>query len=352
MGSATSSIPAEPIVAAAAVVGALGYGYVQFTRSAAHSESTATSTLHGQKKRGRKLQLPGDATLKNADILDVASIPGSLSASSSASGTGTRQRRRQEQSQLQQQSKYQETPTAQQSLDDAVPGGFDGAVASAGDVRDASQQRGGPPQRQRQPQQPEQQQQQQHVSTAAKRPKKKKGKKAVPSEPGASSLAASTSTEGGVTRSEAAAPTGKGKRASMPASANAADSADERWTRVEARKKKPSAPLQDSLAKLEMADVTTSDAGITTSVTGNSSPVTERTTEDELPPEVEECVFLPPFVCVSYLSNTRAIFLLRGIFCLQERDGGVVIARCSASRPARSPAAWGAAREGLYVGGL
>jgi hypothetical protein len=30
-------------------------------------------------------------------------------------------------------------------------------------------------------------------------------------------------------------------------------------------------------------DATTSDAGITTSVTGNSSPVTERTTEDELP---------------------------------------------------------------------
>ncbi|KAH9967449.1 hypothetical protein BC827DRAFT_593706 [Russula dissimulans] len=76
----------------------------------------------------------------------------------------------------------------------------------------------------------------------------------------------------------------------MPVSANAADAADERWTRVEARKKKPSAPLQDGLAKLETADVTTSDAGITTSATGNSSPVTERTTEDELPSEVDGSV--------------------------------------------------------------
>jgi len=133
------------------------------------------------------------------------------------------------------------------------------------------------------------------VSSGAKKLKKKKGKKAVPSEPlasatGVSSLAASTSTEGGAARSEDVAPTGKGKKASMPASANSTDAADERWTRVEARKKKPSAPLQDGLAKLETADVTTSDAGITTSATGNSSPVTERTTEDELPSEVDGSV--------------------------------------------------------------
>ncbi len=37
MGSATSSIPTEPIVAAAAVAGALGYGYVHYFRLAAHS---------------------------------------------------------------------------------------------------------------------------------------------------------------------------------------------------------------------------------------------------------------------------------------------------------------------------
>jgi hypothetical protein len=92
-----------------------------------------------------------------------------------------------------------------------------------------------------------------------------------------------TSTEGIVA---------KGKKA--PASAfDAEDAHDERWTRVEARRKKAPVQPQDSLsetAEATAADVTTSDAGITTSVTGNSSPVTERTTEDELRSDLDECV--------------------------------------------------------------
>jgi hypothetical protein len=83
MGSSTSSIPTEPIVAAAAVAGALGYGYVHYFRPAARfgdedaysdanvgASNAPPSKLRGQKKRGRKLLLPGDATLKNLDILD------------------------------------------------------------------------------------------------------------------------------------------------------------------------------------------------------------------------------------------------------------------------------------------
>jgi hypothetical protein len=86
------------------------------------------------------------------------------------------------------------------------------------------------------------------------------------------------------------APTGTGKaekaQVSVPA---ASDAPDERWTRVEARKKKAAVQPQDGLSGLQTAtDATTSDAGITTSVTGNSSPVTERTTEDELPSGLDD----------------------------------------------------------------
>jgi len=289
MGSATSSIPAEPIVAAAAAAGALGYGYVHYFRPLPHSGGDedaysdvsagapkATSTLHGQKKRGRKLQLPGDATLKNLDILD-ASVRGSLSVSSSASKT----RERRLQPPLAQQQQQREAPAAHAQSREVVPGGFDAAV-TADDVRDTPQGQSHPP---LEPQQV--QRQQRHVSVGAtKKPKKKKGKKtaavAAPSDPSsASAVGASPSL-------------------ATPASAAAAvDAQDERWTRVEARKKKVTVPPQDGLAELHSAeataaDVTTSDAGVTTSVTGNSSPMTERTTEDELRSELDECVFLPP----------------------------------------------------------
>ncbi len=106
-----------------------------------------------------------------------------------------------------------------------------------------------------------------------------------------------TSTEGVV---------GKGKKASASASvaADAEDAHDERWTRVEARRKKAPLQPQDGLAETAeatAADVTTSDAGITTSVTGNSSPVTERTTEDELRSDLDEYV---SFFLLSLLLNS------------------------------------------------
>jgi hypothetical protein len=150
-------------------------------------------------------------------------------------------------------------------------------------------------------------QDQQHVfgSTAAapaKKPKKKKGKKAEPSSASGAGADSSPSLVTSKLSNGAVAPAvvgSKGKKGSAAASATAgADTHDERWTRVEARKKKASSSqmTQDDAAAASAADVTTSDAGITTSATGNSSPVTERTTEDELPSELEGCVlFSSPF---------------------------------------------------------
>ena len=306
MGSSTSSIPTEPIVAAAALAGALGYGYVHYFRPAAHSgdedtysdanarASNAPSTLRGQKKRGRKLHLPGDATLKNLDILDAPVIPGSLSVSTSASSK-TRERQRQEPPQAWHEQRERE---AQAQSPDVVPGGFDGTVTSADGARDK-------PREQPQPPLEQVQQQQQHVSVGTtKKLKKKKGKKAAAtSDPSsASALGASqslaTSTEGVV---------GKGKKASsasVSVATDAEDAHDERWTRVEARRKKAPVQSQDGsaeMAEATAADVTTSDAGITTSVTGNSSPVTERTTEDELRSDLDECV---SFFFLSLLLNS------------------------------------------------
>ena len=287
MGSATSSIPPEPFLAAAAVAGAVGYGYVHFVRPAAHSgeedtysdagagaSKTTASTLRGQKKRGRKLQLPGDATLKNLDILDALSVPGSLTDSTSAPAK-TRERQRQLPPPQKQQQQQREAPATHAPSRDAVPGGFDGATDDAHDTQ---------PERSQPPLEPQQvQQQQQHVSVGAtKKPKKKKGKKT----PAAASTASDPSSASAVGASPSLAAT--------PASGTeAADGHDERWTRVEARKKKVAVPPQDGVAEVHSAeataaDVTTSDAGVTTSVTGNSSPVTERTTEDELRSERSE----------------------------------------------------------------
>jgi hypothetical protein len=358
MGSATS-IPAEPIVAAAAVVGMLGYGYAHFVLPTVKSDgsdadgdatigmdvsSATASVLHGQKKRGRKLLLPGDATLKNLDVLDapgpLASRPVSASAREPTPISATRQRpqppKQQSQQQQPQQQQQQQQPGLQ--FQHVVPGGFDGAVASSDDVRDAQQQ-----------------QQQQPVK---KQKKKKKGKKANAvsvleelSSASASTSAAVTSqlvsgSTDVTTRSEDMPTTvARSKKGLMSVSVVATDAQDERWTRVEARRKK-AAPLRTTTT-----DTTTSDAGITTSVTGNSSPITERTTEDELLPEFDGYVVdsLYPVSCAR-----RLAFLLRmcvGVF-LQECAGSVhvIFAGRSTSRGTRASSSGRAAREGLYVG--
>ena len=319
MGSATSSIPTEPIVAAAALAGALGYGYVHYFRPAAHSgdedayldanagASDAPSTLRGQKKRGRKLQLPGDATLKNIDILDALVVPGSLSGSTSAS---SKTRERQSPPQPPQEQRGREAPAvAHAQSRDVVPGGFDNIVTSADDARDKPLEQLQTPLEQVRVQQ----QQQQHVSVGTtKKPKKKKGKKATAATSDLSSASALGASQSMATSTEGIV--GRGKKASASASvvADGEDGHDERWTRVEARRKKAPLQPQDGLAETaeaNAADVTTSDAGITTSVTGNSSPVTERTTEDELRSDLDE------YVSFSLLLNSgRSISDMCAIF--------------------------------------
>jgi hypothetical protein len=252
MGSANSTIPA----AAVAVVGVLGYGYVHYLQHScaggtdADTNTNAGTVLHGQKKRGRKLQLPGDATLKNLDFLDSSSV-----SSPPATTPPVLARPRQ-----------QTAPRAQGG--DVVPGGFGGAADTSDDAH-----RSLPPQ--------QQQQQVEQQSADVKRSRKKRGKK-VASDPGhADAVPAPTAAR----KAEKA-------QVSVPAATATADAPDERWTRVEARKKKAGVQPQDGLGKLQTGtDATTSDAGITTSVTGNSSPLTERTTEDELPSGLDECVF-------------------------------------------------------------
>jgi hypothetical protein len=318
MGSSTSSIPSEPIVAAAALAGALGYGYVHYFRPAAHSgdedvsyldananagASNAPSTLHGQKKRGRKLQLPGDATLKNLDILDAPVVPGSLSVSTSVSSK-SRERQRQAPPQPRQEQREREAPAAAQAQSrDVIPGGFDGSVTSTDDARDKLQEQSQPPLQQVQVQQ-------QHVSVGTtKKPKKKKGKKAAVATSDPSSASALGASQSLATLTEGVV--GKGKKASASASV-ATDAHDERWTRVEARRKKAPVQPQDGLAETAeatAADVTTSDAGITTSVTGNSSPVTERTTEDELRSDLDECVSF--FFILCFLTPLAVPYLIR-----------------------------------------
>jgi hypothetical protein len=314
MGVTTSSMSAEPILAAAAVAGALGYGYMHYVRPAQRSadaddyadasaskvSAAVTSQLHGQKKRGRKLQLPGDATLKNLDVLDTP-VHASRSASTS-SAAGTRQRQRQHQptqpQQPHQQQQQREAPAAQ--FKDVVPGGFDGDVPSTNEAGHVSHQHAS---------QAHSQEQQHQASTTVKKLKKKKGKKAGvvnpsgPSGAGSSSLASSALVEGAAVP----ASVGKGKKVSASA-ADTADVHDERWTRVEARKKRVTVLTQDDTgAAASPADITTSDAGITTSVTGNSSPVTERTTEDELPPELDEWVPFRTYSAVDISGNVRAV---------------------------------------------
>lgn len=268
MGSANSTIPAEPLITAVAVVGVLGYGYVHYlqpsraggTETDADANTNAGflglskgggTVLHGQKKRGRKLQLPGDATLKNLDFLDSSSVP-SLPPATTPSARPPRP----------------QTAPRSQGGGDIVPGGF-GSADTSDDAH-----RSPPPQQQ----QPEQ------SAAEVKKSRKKRGKKIV-----ADLVSTSISADAGAMP----APTGTGKaekaQVSVPA---ASDAPDERWTRVEARKKKAAVQPQDGLSGLQTAtDATTSDAGITTSVTGNSSPVTERTTEDELPSGLDEYVF-------------------------------------------------------------
>ncbi|KAI0831853.1 hypothetical protein BC628DRAFT_1350172 [Trametes gibbosa] len=109
-----------------------------------------------------------------------------------------------------------------------------------------------------------------NISTLKPKQKKKKSKKASSSVPqDAQSESSATAPESSVAR--------KPRKSATPRPVGADD---EGWTRVETKKKAiPQSPGTSSAERPQ--EISTSDAGITTSVTtGNSSPVTERT-EDE-----------------------------------------------------------------------
>ena len=111
----------------------------------------------------------------------------------------------------------------------------------------------------------------------AERPKPKKKKKAKKTG-GAAADAQSESSATAPESSAVAASRAKGKRGGAEAG-----SLDDGWTKVEA-KKTARAQQKASGSGAPQLEVSTSDAGVTTSVTGtgNSSPVTERTEDSQL----------------------------------------------------------------------
>ncbi|KAH9921698.1 uncharacterized protein BXZ73DRAFT_104319 [Epithele typhae] len=113
-------------------------------------------------------------------------------------------------------------------------------------------------------------------SERAKPKKKKKAKKA-----GSAPAADDAQSESSATAPEtSAAATGRGKPKRAAASVD-----EDGWTKVEARVQR----TQKGAPGVPQLDVNTSDAGVTTSVTGtgNSSPVTERTEEEGGEPVTE-----------------------------------------------------------------
>ncbi|KAI0046517.1 hypothetical protein FA95DRAFT_1573076 [Auriscalpium vulgare] len=227
MGSASSNISSEAILTAVVVAGAITYGYFQYTRP---SSAPAQTPSGPGKKKGKKGKHVADVPQA-----DVAFAP----------------------------------PTVVR-FPHVIPGEFEASIDKS------------------------------------KKSKKKKGKKA------AAGSASDAVKEGGEQQEQgeqsdasvgpAPTPTPAKAKAASKAKRQAATQLDptpaeaqeERWTRVESRKKQPPAATggessaDGKKAKpkptLSTADLATSDAGITTSVTtGNSSPATEKTTEDELP---------------------------------------------------------------------
>ncbi len=128
------------------------------------------------------------------------------------------------------------------SFPPVVPGDFDAASAAPSDSAD-------------------------RPAAAGKPKKKKKAKKTSP-------VSADAQSESSATAPESSARKPRKSATPKPAALD-----DDGWTRVETRKKAERDAAKAGEGRPQLG-VSTSDAGITTSVTGNSSPVTERT-EDE-----------------------------------------------------------------------
>jgi hypothetical protein len=221
MGAIQSYLTTEALVALLVISGAVGYNLAQrqVTTSPAPAPAPATSASGAGNKKGGKKKKQDRA----AESVSENSAPAS--------------------------------PPVVVAFPDVVPGGFDAPSAAAPTPALESAEQGEP------------------VASAAKKSKKKKAKK--PAAAGTLGVVtddqsdAASSTAGpsqpAVPPASASAP---GRKASKKSLAQTAAEDAESWTRVETRKK--------SVKGVDGAPVS-SDAGITTEVTGTSSPATAGT---------------------------------------------------------------------------
>jgi hypothetical protein len=238
MGSAQSYVTPEVALSAALVVGAVGIGYTQMTHTASSRSSDSAPTTGGAStgKKGKKK--------KSAEALTLESVSAPA------------------------ESRLRPAPTV-------IPGGFDTPTVSTPTPATAE-----PP-----PPMPK------------KSKKKKKGKSsAAPTAATGVTVPDAPSAAGYHSDSSAEHPQPKAKRPqkSSPSSSQhtrvpalqstISIDTDGSWTRVGSAHRKQRAAGAASTSEGPSgpsADPTTSDAGVTTSLTGNSSPVAERTEDEE-----------------------------------------------------------------------
>ena len=239
MGSAQSYVTPEIAVSAALVAGAIGIGYTQIAHGS-RSNSSITQAPTGGNSTGKK-----GKKKKSTEALTLESVPAPA------------------------ESKSRPAPAV-------IPGGFDTPTLSTPT----------PATLETPPQKPK------------KSKKKKKGKGSVISTTTTGVTLPDASSAGGYhSDSSAEHPQPKVKRPQKPSPSSSqlarppvlqstiSIDTDGSWTRVGSTHRKQRATGAVSTSEGPSgpsADPTTSDAGVTTSLTGNSSPVAERT-EDEGP---------------------------------------------------------------------
>ncbi|OCH96389.1 hypothetical protein OBBRIDRAFT_787464 [Obba rivulosa] len=227
MGSAQSVLTPQTTAAALVVAGAVVYGYAQYGSQQAPASGPGTTSS----KKGKKKKQAGAQS-------DTA---GADSAGSSKAEAVT--------------------PQANVvSFPPVVPGDFD-APATTTDIEPTAK---------------------------TSKSKKKKGKKAstpaggVPRAAAADALSDSSAT---APESSSARPSAtRKKNGGIKASTVPHVDTEESWTRVEPRRRttpQQAVQVEGSSSAAHPREVSTSDAGVTTSVTDNSSPIAERTEDDE-----------------------------------------------------------------------
>ena len=256
MGSSQSLIAPASAAAVAAAAGAVAYHYL-------HSTSPAPA---------HQLQQPPPPSSASSAALTSASSSAPASSSKKAS-----KKKRTTPSPAQSQStataSSQHTPLPEPVVvpfPPVIPGGFapEQTADAAGDA-----------------------------SKAPKKKKKKGAKKGSASAGGAAHTPADALSESSATAPESALPSSSSappkKSRTPPGAAGTGSLREEPWTRVESRKRRAggasaapsaSAPAGAGEPQRPLENSVISDAGLTTTATGYSSPTTERTEDDELEP--------------------------------------------------------------------